>query len=46
MWAPGKMYNIAARMLSETELQKKIQERRPLTRERLKQIRDSCFAHV
>jgi hypothetical protein len=46
MWEPGKVYNIAARMLRETELQKKIEERGPLTQEHLKQIADSCFAHV
>jgi hypothetical protein len=45
LWEPGKMYNIAARMLRETELKKKIEERGPLTRKRLKQIADSCFAH-
>jgi len=33
-------------MLRETELKKKIEERGPLTQERLKQIADSCFAHV
>lgn len=46
MWEPGKVYNIAAQMLRETELKKKIEERGRLTPERLKRIADSCFAHV
>lgn len=46
MWEPGKVYNIAAQMLRETELKKKIEERGRLTPERLKRIADSCFAHI
>jgi hypothetical protein len=46
MWEPDKVYNIAAKMMRETEMKKKIEERGPLTQERLKQIADSCFAHV
>jgi hypothetical protein len=46
MWEPGKMYEIMSRMMRETELKKKIEERGRLTQERLRQIADSCFAHV
>jgi ppGpp synthetase/RelA/SpoT-type nucleotidyltranferase len=46
MWEPGKMYEITSRMKRETELKKKIEKRGRLTQERLRQIADSCFAHV
>jgi hypothetical protein len=36
MWEPGKMDNIVVMMLRETGLKKKIEERGPQTRERLK----------
>jgi hypothetical protein len=46
MWEPGKMYEAMSAMMREMELKKKIKERGPLTQERLRQIADSCFAHV
>lgn len=46
MWEPGKVYEIMSAMMREMELKKKIGERGRLTPERLKQIGDSCFAHV
>lgn len=46
MWEPGKVYEIMSAMMRETELKKKVEERGRLTQERLKQIADSCFAHV
>jgi len=46
MWEPGKMYEIMSTVMREMELKKKIEDRGRLTRERLKQIADSCFAHV
>lgn len=46
MWEPGKMYDLMSLRARELDLKKKIKERGPLTRERLKQIADSCFAHV
>lgn len=46
MWEPGKVYEIMSMRMREMELKKKIEDRGRLTRERLKQIADSCFAHV
>ena len=46
MWEPGKVYEVMSAMMRETELKKKIEERGRLTPERLRQIADSCFAHV
>jgi hypothetical protein len=46
MWEPGKVYEVMSVMRREMELKKKIEERGRLTPERLKQIADSCFAHV
>jgi hypothetical protein len=40
------MYQMMSAMMREMELKKKIEERGPLTPDRLKQIVDSCFAHV
>ncbi len=46
MWEPGKVYEIMSMRMRELELKKKIEDRGRLTQERLKQIADSCFAHV
>jgi len=46
MWEPGKMYEMTSMMMREMELKKKIEERGKLTGERLRQIANSCFAHV
>jgi hypothetical protein len=46
MWEQGKMYEMMPSMMREMELKKKIKERGWLTQERLRQIADSCFAHV
>lgn len=46
MWEPDKVYDMMSMRLREIDLKKKIEERGRLTPERLKQIADSCFAHV
>jgi hypothetical protein len=46
MWEPDKVYDMMSIMMREMELKRKIEERRPLTQERLRQIANSCFAHV
>jgi hypothetical protein len=46
MWEPGKMYDLTSMRVHERELKRKIKERGRLTGERLRQIADSCFAHV
>ena len=46
MWEPGKMYEITGKMIQEAKIREKIKERGTLTRNRLKDIADSCFAHV
>jgi TIR domain len=46
MWEPGKMYDLTSLRMREIDLKKKIEERGRLTQERLRQIADSCFAHV
>jgi TIR domain len=46
MWDPDKVYDMTSVMRHEMSLKKRIEERGPLTQERLKQIADSCFAHV
>lgn len=40
------MYDLTALRAREVDLKEKKKARGPLTQERLKQIADSCFAHV
>jgi len=46
IWDMGKMYDLRSLMMREMDLKKKVKERGRLTLERLRQIADSCFAHV
>jgi intein/homing endonuclease len=46
MWEPGKIYDLTSMRRHEIEGRKKIEERGPLSGERLRQIANSCFAHV
>jgi hypothetical protein len=46
MWDGTKMYEMGSAMRREQELKNKIRNRGDFTRERLKEIADSCFSHV
>lgn len=46
MWDGSKMYEVASAMRRDAELRRLIQERASLTRNRLKEIADHCFAHI
>jgi hypothetical protein len=46
MWELGKIYDLTSARLHEIDLRRKIEERGPLTGERLRQMANSCFIHV